>query len=289
VAPSLDLKRKHRSDFLRCLYDLAYGSERGLVYIEEIAEILHIDDMEAETAARHLAEKGLIIIRLQRIVSLTEVGIDEVESAGAQRDHPVHAAPTPTVAPPPVNSQLPGLSDAVGHKQLRPMPARIVPNDSEEQAALELKRICAAIGLDPKEITGELAEHQDLSGMEARQPEVIGSVPRNGLVQHEVGREPDVRSQPSQSFEERDLDAMLESLKLRLPNLGLVWDDMAEARAEIDTARTQLSSPRPKMKIIAISLETLLSILENAGAAASASNVRASLPVIRDFCERLRA
>jgi hypothetical protein len=82
---------------------------------------------------------------------------------------------------------------------------------------------------------------------------------------------------------------MLESLKLRLPNLGLVWDDMAEARAEIDTARAQLSSPRPKMKIVAISLETLLSILENAGVAPSASNVRASLPAIREFCERLRA
>jgi hypothetical protein len=169
------------------------------------------------------------------------------------------------------------------------MPARIVPNDSEERAALELKQICAAIGLDPKEITGELAEHQDFPGMEAREPEVIGSVPRNGLVQHEGGREPDPRTQPPLSFAERDLDAMLESLKLRLPNLGLAWDDMAEARAEIDTARAQLSSPRPKMKIIAISLETLLSILENTGAAASASNLRASLPVIRDFCERLRA
>jgi hypothetical protein len=289
VAPSLDLKRKHRSDFLRCLYDLAYGNERGLVYIEEIAKILHIDEMEAEIAARHLAEKGFIIIRLQCIVSLTEVGIDEVESAVGQRDQPVHAAPAPSVNPPPVNAQLPGVSDAAGHKQPRPMPARIVPNDSEERAALELKQICAAIGLDPKEITGEFAEHQDFPGMEAREPEVIGSVPRNGLVQHEGGREPDPRSQPPLSFEERNLDAMLESLKPRLPNLGLVWDDMAEARAEIDTARAQLSSPRPKMKIIAISLETLLSILENAGAAASASNVRASLPVIRDFCERLRA
>jgi hypothetical protein len=289
VAPSLDLKRKHRSDFLRCLYDLAYGNERGLVYIEEIAEILHIDEMDAEIAARHLAEKGFIIIRLQRIVSLTEVGIDEVESAAAQRDQPVHAVPSPSVNPPPVSPKLPVLSDPVGHKQPRPMPARIAPNDSEERAALELKQICAAIGLDPKEITGELAEHQDFPGMEAREPEVIGSVPRNGLVQHEGGREPDPRSQPPLSFEERDLDAMLESLKLRLPNLGLVWDDMAEARAEIDTARAQLSSPRPKMKIIAISLETLLSILENTGAAASASNVQASLPVIRDFCERLRA
>jgi hypothetical protein len=289
VALSFDLKRKHRFDFLRCLYDLAYGSERGLVYIEEIAEIIHIDDMEAEIAARHLAEKGLIIIRLQRIVSLTEVGIDEVESVVAQRDQPVHAAPAPTVSPPPVNPQLREMSDTAAHKQPRPMPARIVPNDTEERAALELKQICAAIGLDPKEITGELAEHHNFPAMDACEPELYGSGPPNGVVQHEDASGPDARSLAPLPFEERDLDVMLESLKLRLPNLGLVWDDMAEARAEIDTARAQLSSPRPKMKIVAISLETLLSILENAGAAASASSVRASLSAIRDFCERLRA
>jgi hypothetical protein len=169
------------------------------------------------------------------------------------------------------------------------MPARIVPNDSDERAALELKQICAAIGLDPKEITGELGELHTFPAMETCGPEVNRSVPRNGLVQHDGSTRLDLPSQASPSFDEKDLDNVLESLKLQLPKLGLGWDDMAEARAEIDTARAQLSSPRPKTTIVATALETLLSILENTGAAGSGSNVRASLPAIRDFCERLRA
>lgn len=278
MSPSSDGKRKQRSDFMRCLYAMTYGSERGLVYIAEIAEVMHVDDMEAEIAARFLAEKGLIIIRLQRIVSLTQLGIDEVENILEQPYQGLHVAPAPDVKPPPVIPRPPSVSEAEGRKPPRPMPARIVPNDSEERAALELKQICAAIGLDPREITGELGE----SGANP-------SLPHNGLVQHEGGKRPDVPSLAPASFEEKDLDSLLESLKLQLPKLGLGWDDMAEARAEIDTARAQLSSPRPKAKIVATCLETLLSILENTGAAASASNVRATLPAIRDFCERLGA
>jgi hypothetical protein len=106
-------------------------------------------------------------------------------------------------------------------------------------------------------------------------------------MQHDGGTRLDLPRQASPSFDEKDLDSILESLKLQLPKLGLGWDDMAEARAEIDTARAQLSSPRPKAKIVATCLESLLSILEKTGA--SASNVRANLPAIRDFCQRLRA
>ncbi len=279
MAPSLDGKRKQRSDFMRCLYAMTYGSERGLVYIAEIAEVMHVDDTEAETAARHLAEKGLIIIRLQCIVSLTQVGIDEVESILEQPYQGLHVAPAPDVKQPSVTSRPASVSEAEGRIPPRPMPARIVPNDSDERAALELKQICAAIGLDPREVTGELGEV----------PVVNPSPPRNGLVQHDGGKRPDVPSLAPVSFEEGDLDSILESLKLQLPKLGLGWDYMAEARAEIDTARAQLSSPRPKAKIVATCLESLLSILENTGAAASTSNVRANLPAIRDFCERLGA
>ncbi len=289
MAPSSDGKRKQRSDFMRCLYAMTYGSERGLVYIAEIAEVMHVDDMEAEIAARYLAEKGLIIIRLQRIVSLTQLGIDEAESILEQPYQGMHVAAAPDVKPPAVIPRPPSMSEADGRKPPRPMPARIVPNDSDERAALELKQICAAIGLDPKEITGELGELHAFPPMETCGPEVDRSVPRNGLVQHDGGTRLDLPSQAPPSFDEKDLDSILESLKLQLPKLGLGWDDMAEARAEIDTARAQLSSPRPKAKIVATSLETLLSILEDSGAAASASNVRTNLPAIRDFCERLRA
>lgn len=289
MAPSLDGKRKQRSDFMRCLYAMTYGSERGLVYIAEIAEVMHVDDMEAEIAARSLAEKGLIIIRLQRIVSLTQLGIDEVESILEQPYQGLHVAPAPDVKPPSVTPRPPSVSEAEGRKPPRPMPARIVPNDSDERAALELKQICAAIGLDPREVTGEFGELHNFPAMEACGPEVNRSLPRNGSFQHESVTRADVPSLAPPSFEEKDLDRILESLKLQLPKLGLGWDDMAEARAEIDTARAQLSSPRPKAKIVATCLETLLSILENTGAAASASNVRATLPAIRDFCERLGA
>ncbi|MGA9720689.1 MAG: hypothetical protein WBQ79_20580 [Acidobacteriaceae bacterium] len=289
MAPSSDGKRKQRSDFMRCLYAMTYGSERGLVYIAEIAEVMHVDDMEAEIVARYLAEKGLIIIRLQRIVSLTQLGIDEAESILEQPYQGLHVAVAPDVKPPAVIPRPPSMSEAEGRKPPRPMPARIVPNDSDERAALELKQICAAIGLDPKEITGELGELHTFPGMETCGPEVNRSDPRNDLVQHDDGTRLDLPSQALPSFDEKELDSILASLKLQVPKLGLGWDDMAEARAEIDTARAQLSSPRPKAKIVVTCLESLLSILENSCAAASASNVRANLPALRDFCERLRA
>jgi hypothetical protein len=73
---------------------------------------------------------------------------------------------------------------------------------------------------------------------------------------------------------------------VKLPKLGFEPDDLGEAEAEIDTARAQLASPKPKPHILAASLKTLLSLLESAS---WTSDTRESLVAIRDFQERLSA
>jgi hypothetical protein len=152
------------------------------------------------------------------------------------------------------------------------MPAHIVQNDSDELAAAELKRICDAIGLDPREITGELASHHNRPI-----PEPVHLRP-----------EPRPEKMPPFLFSEADLDVILESLSQQLPKLGLAPDELAEAQAENDTARAQLASPKPKPSILAASLRTLLSILENAGPPL-ATDTRENLIAIRDFQRRLSA
>ena len=69
---------------------------------------------------------------------------------------------------------------------------------------------------------------------------------------------------------------------------ALAPDELAEAQAENDTARAQLASPKPKPSILAASLRTLLSILENAGPPL-ATDTRENLIAIRDFQQRLSA
>jgi hypothetical protein len=80
-----------------------------------------------------------------------------------------------------------------------------------------------------------------------------------------------------------DLADVLASLKFRLLKIRLTPDDMDEAQAEIATAVAQLLSPRPKPQIIALSLTTLLSILEKAGPAALTNDVETSLARLRAF------
>jgi multidrug efflux pump subunit AcrA (membrane-fusion protein) len=80
-----------------------------------------------------------------------------------------------------------------------------------------------------------------------------------------------------------DLADVLASLKFRLLKIRLAPDDMEEAQAEIATAIAQLHSPRPKLQIIALSLNTLVSILEQAGPAALTKDVETTLASLRAF------
>ena len=81
AAPSPDATQKQRLKFLRCLYDLTHGSAAIPIHIEEIMEVLHLEEQEAETTIRSLLKKDLIRLRLQCIVSLTQAGIDEVKAS----------------------------------------------------------------------------------------------------------------------------------------------------------------------------------------------------------------
>jgi hypothetical protein len=297
VAATLEQRRKQRFQFLRCLYEMSRGSERVLFYVEEVGDAVGLGQLEAEAAAHHLAEKGLIRVVMAHIISISQAGADEMETALEQPEQPTtHFPPAqsipsnPVAAPPAIAGhalEKPSIQQAsvraesipeapTQEASIQPLPDHIVQNDSDELAAAELKRICEAIGLDPQEITGELAPHH------------------NRLIPEPVHSRTDPRPEPRPEkippflFSEADLDVILESLSQQLPQLGLAPDALAEAQAESDTARAQLASPRPKPDTLAASLRTLLSILENAGPPL-AGDTRENLIAIRDFQERLSA
>ena len=287
VAAPPDASPKQRLDFLRCLYGLTHGSAAIPVHIEEVMKALHLEEQEAETVIHSLVKRDLIRLRLQCIVSFTQAGIDEVKAALTPPAPPAPSSAAEvaaqTEAIETLGAQLLGFLNAApatpsggGNK---PMPARFVDasRDSEDLAALELKNICEAIGLDPAEFTNERAVWDAFDEQRATSalPEPVSAA----------------RAEMS-FFQANDLPDILASLKLRLLKVPLAPDDLAEAEAEIATAIAQLLSPRPKLPIIAGSLQTLLSILEKGGTekggtVALTSDIEMSLTRIRFFLTQL--
>jgi len=264
VAANLDQRRTQRFQFLRALYEMSRGSERVLLYVGEVGDAVGLGEMEALAAAQYLGEKRLIRVVTGQIISISHAGIDELETALERPEQAtMHFPPAQSVDWKPVTPPLTITTAAIGKPPIwqesireesikpspsHPLPLHMVGSDNDELAATELKRICAAIGLDPKEITGELAPHHRPvpEPVYKWNPEPIVEPVTTGYQQHQ----PD----------ETDLDVMLESLSQQLPKLALAPDGLAKARAEIDTARVQRASPKPKPHIFAAALQALLSI-----------------------------
>jgi hypothetical protein len=325
VAANLDQRRKQRFQFLRCLYEMSRGSERVLLYVEEVGDAVGLGETEALAAAQYLGEKRLIRIVMGHIISISQAGTDELEIALDQPEQatthfpPAQSVVWKPITPPPTIAQeaigIPaGWEESIREESIReesireesirkesmreesirkesmreesirkesmreesiskesireesnseesinplpphslpphPLPLQTVENDSDELAATELKSLCDAIGLDPREIAGELAPHHRgpvTVPVHQRNPEPIVEPVTTGYQEHQ----PD----------ETDLDVMLEALSQQLPKLGLAPDELAKARAEIDTARVQRASPKPKPHLLAAALQTLLSI-----------------------------
>lgn len=313
MAFTLDTKRKQRFDFMRCLYEKTEGSEMGLVYVEEIADQLGLPHIDTEVIALFLADEGLIRVRMRNIISITHIGVDEVETALANPDKPTAHFPPLGAAPDPAVSVLPpsrptAMPDFIREAPTPPIdlpvppvpatpPAREDPGDD-----LELKSICEAIGLDPRVVTGEAppsaAEsprisdevHRMLQRAQAAaaapilappSPPAMAPIPVSRTATARV-----LRHQPRPAPTAGELADLLASLKLRLLKIRLEPDDMGEAQAEIATAVAQLLSPRPKQPVIMASLATLLSVLEGAQNAPLTNDVRKSLARIRDFLEQ---
>jgi hypothetical protein len=231
-----------------------------------------------------------------------------------------------------------GIVENRGVKQLPPVPIPDQRKPGQRKSALdqandddlELRRICEAIGLDVKEVTGESAprvaipasshdfgndhSHEvsnnnlsnDVSAdvlkliehVEATNPQKPGSRPSIANASEPATspvRQTRARSSRPASRESAqtpvvrasDLADVLASLKLRLLKIRLAPDDIAEAQAEIATAIAQLLSPRPKPQIIALSLNTLLSILGQAGVAPLPSDIETSVTRIWTFLKQL--
>jgi hypothetical protein len=264
VAANLDQRRTQRFQFLRALYEMSRGSERVLLYVGEVGDAVGLGEMEALAAAQYLGEKKLIRVVMGQIISISHAGMDELETALEQPEQATtHFPPAQSIVWKPITPPLTITTAAIGKPAIweesireesikpspsHPSPTHIVGSDSDELAATELNTICAAIGLDPKEITGELAPHHRPvpEPVDKRNPEPIVEPITTGYQQHQ----PD----------ETDLDVMLESLSQQLPKLALPPDELAKARAEIDTARVQRASPKPKPHIFAAALQALLSI-----------------------------
>jgi hypothetical protein len=250
--------------------------------------------------------------------SFPQAGANELEAALEQPEQPtMHLPPAQTLVPRSVAVPLTPIEDGTANPSIReewvreepireesiePVPGgHILEDESDEFAAAELKRICEAIGLDPKALSGDLASHHRHASPESfheRDPDQIEEPATNGHSEHDARNvsaaanndspKPRTDNGPPFSFREADLDVILESQRQQLPKLGLAYDELAEAQSEIDTARAQLASPKPKRPILAASLRTLLSILENA-APPLTSDTWENVVAIRDFQERLSA
>jgi hypothetical protein len=265
VAANLDQRRTQRFQFLRALYEMSRGSERVLLYVGEVGDAVGLGEMEALAAAQFLGEKRLIRVVMGQIISISHAGIDELETALEQPEQAtMHFPPAQSIVWKPITPPLTITTAAIGKPAIweesireesikpspsHPLPLHMVQSDNDELAAAELNTICAAIGLDPKEITGELApRHRSPvpDPVHKWNPEPIVEPVTTGYRQHPPN--------------ETDLDVMLESLSQQLPKLALTPDRLAKARAEIDTARVQRASPKPKPHILAAALQALLSI-----------------------------
>jgi hypothetical protein len=232
------------------------------------------------------------------------------------------------------------VSESRNVKELSPVPT--LSQDKASADDLELQRICEAIGLDVKEVTGEatpraaiptashdfshgLSNHglsnPDLSNPDLSNHDLSNHVSADvlKLIEHveathaqrpasrpsaevnpELATPPagQTRAKPLKPADREsaqtpfakasDLADVLASLKLRLLKIRLAPDDMDEAQAEIATAIAQLHSPRPKPQIIALSLTTLVSILEKAGPAALTKDVETSLARLHAFLLQLK-
>lgn len=300
--------------------------------------------------------RWLIKIRMRHILSVTRRSIAAVKSVFGQSDaaserlpglrmitylpEPVRenrresrsiSAGRSVEEPPPVpilNQDEPAQNILVPGKPDQHKPNRDKANDDD----LELQRICEAIGLDVKEVTGEATPHAAVIPAAGRDfhPDLGNHVSNHDLSNHDLNNDvsadvlrliehveatntpkpglhpgagdaferavPPVRQTRARSTRAAhresvqmpaasasDLADVLASLKLRLLKIRLAPDDMDEAQAEIATAIAQLHSPRPKPQIIALSLTTLISILEKAGPAALTKDIEASLTRLRDF------
>jgi hypothetical protein len=265
VAANLEQRRTQRFVFLRALYEMSRGSERVLLYVEEVGDAVGLGEVDALDAAQYLGEKRLIRVVMRNIISVSQDGIDELETALDQPDQATtHFPPAQSIIWEPVTPPLTITMAAIGRPSIweesirelpphplppHPLPPHMVQSDNDELAAAELNTICAAIGLDPKEITGELAPHHRSAvpdPVHKWNPEPIVEPVTTGYQQHQR--------------DETNLDVLLESLSQQLPKLALAPDELAKARAEIDTARVQRASPKPKPHLFAAALQSLLSI-----------------------------
>ena len=343
MAFTFETKRKQRFAFMRCLYDRTAGSETTLVYIEEVAEEIHLPELETEMIALYLVDEDLIRIRMGHIICITHLGIDEVETALAHPDKPTTHFPALHTAPSrPERASKARIDrdksrdrDRDRDKDMPPLFPPPVNKPGDDLGTMDLRHICEAIGLDPREFAGAAAprvdipqsapahpvERHDPGNVERHDPsnDVSDDVrklieqlqaggaqgfafhPNSGEVPDEPATPPAGRTR-TRSLKlahresaqippsgESDLADLLNSLKLRLLKIRLDPVDMAEAEAEITTAVAQLLSPRPKPQIIALSLSSLLSILEKAGAAALTDDVALSLSKLRAYLSQLSA
>jgi hypothetical protein len=267
---------ERRAAFLRGLYDIVHGSVTRLVYVEEVTKLLHFDEQEAEAAIEVLVAEELVRIRLQCILSITHAGIDEVRAARAAPEPPLLAKPAVPASQPAVQSSVSHMllgAGAFPQEDPEPFldapPAEIQYNHDDP----ELKLICQAIGLDPRELIGTPAA----AATNGHHAVADAGAPGHAL-----------RTQPL-PFDPDEITGILASLKLRLLKLRLSKDDLAEAEAEIATATAQLLSPRPKQPIISASLSTLLAILDGPGAASITIDLQVSLTEIRFFLTQIHA
>jgi hypothetical protein len=94
VNPVLELKRKQRLEFMNSLYEMTNGNEHEYVDMAKIGMGLSFTKEETYLAVQYLAGEGLLkYVTLDGGVSITHLGVAEVESALLRPDKPTEHFP----------------------------------------------------------------------------------------------------------------------------------------------------------------------------------------------------
>lgn len=211
--PEIELKRKHRFEFMNRLYEVTNGNEDMLEDMAEIGMSLDFSKEQTHLTVQYLAGEGLLkYAALGGIIRITHLGVVEVESA-------LQAPEKPTQHFPPVQNII----------------------------------------------------H-------------IGTMTNSVIQQHVRDGAQTVSISPNDKVQ---IGEFLELLSRLLPKMEISESLRSEVRAEVETLKSQLISPKPKREIVRSSLDTLLGIFKAAGNAALTGEIAAHLPAIEAFIRTL--
>lgn len=173
--------------------------------------------------------------------------------------------------------------------------------DGLENGLVELESIAEEIRMSESEAT-VIAQYLAKEGLIQLRMQHIVSITHGGIVEveaafrhpdtstehfppiHTIGQNGSAASAPAEGLKATEvaiLRPFLSGLELQITKLRLSGEEAVAFHADINTARTQLSSSRAKRQVVVLCLDSLLAIVDRAGTSALTTDIQAKLPAIR--------